>query len=245
MDYSQQQQQPSSQQNQTGGGLTGMISNMLSPTSNQQRSPQQQQQQQQQQPSSSLTSLVTGGRTCGKCGASQSAGTKFCQSCGVPTSLDVRAPFQQAVPVQLSMSNSAEYHPEAVDTSDYESAYGCGVTCFRAGPIVREGRWTIPENLYIFGLASGGEIDMSIGEFIHPHTTVNVAMFCGSLKIKLPPGVRVDVGGLGLCGTFASPDTQTVDASADVPLISITGVSVWSTVDVKVDLTRPVLTIVR
>jgi hypothetical protein len=86
--------------------------------------------------------------------------------------------------------------------------------------IRRSGRWSVPRKL-TFGVYKGtGVLDLRAAELSAPVTTIRAVIYKSRSEIVLPPGVRLELGGLGV-SSDCDPAAQSV--RPDAPVVRIVG----------------------
>lgn len=99
----------------------------------------------------------------------------------------------------------------------------------------RTGNWTVPKNIRVVSVFSGGNIDMSEAHFVHPVTRIRVfSLFAGD-DILVPEGVNVQTR--VFCVFAGLDNSATSVADPDAPTIIIEGVAIFSGIDVKIKRT--------
>jgi Domain of unknown function (DUF1707) len=100
----------------------------------------------------------------------------------------------------------------------------------------RKGVWTPPEELSVIAVMGGAELDFRQARFGPGVTEVNCFVLMGGVEIIVPPGVHVDMnGGIALMGGFSQSGTATPHpATADAPILRISGFALMGGVDVQV-----------
>ncbi|MFF8311082.1 DUF1707 SHOCT-like domain-containing protein [Streptomyces lydicus] len=78
------------------------------------------------------------------------------------------------------------------------SSAGVGIL----GGFQRKGRWTIGRRFTAVCCLGGGEIDLREANFAAREVTLTCWAFMGGVNVVVPPGVEVDVRGLGIMGGF-------------------------------------------
>ena len=95
----------------------------------------------------------------------------------------------------------------------------------------RRGRWNIPERLTTFALWGGGVVDLRYADFTSPEVEIRSYSIMGAQTILVPPEVNVELGGVGVMGTFEH--SVVGDGSPGAPRVKIRGFSLWGKVGVK------------
>ncbi|MFH8347154.1 DUF1707 domain-containing protein [Streptomyces sp. NPDC018045] len=85
----------------------------------------------------------------------------------------------------------------------------------------RKGRWTAPRIFTAGVFQAGGEIDLRDANFEAGEVTVRCFALMGGIDVVVPPGVEVQVTGVGFMGGFDSDDGEPGDPGA--PRVRITG----------------------
>ncbi len=94
--------------------------------------------------------------------------------------------------------------------------------------IRRSGRWSVPKRL-TFGVYKGtGLLDLRAAELTEPVTTIRAVIYKSRTEIVLPPGVRLELGGLGV----SSDCDPTQPVRDDAPVVRIVGYGYKSTIGV-------------
>lgn len=64
------------------------------------------------------------------------------------------------------------------------------------GPVRRAGRWRVPEHCTALVYKGGGLLDLRAAELTAPVTRITAVAYKSRIEILVPPGVRVEAGGL-------------------------------------------------
>ncbi|MFD5145581.1 DUF1707 domain-containing protein [Streptomyces sp. NPDC058401] len=97
----------------------------------------------------------------------------------------------------------------------------------------RKGNWTVPARFHAVAFWGGGDIDLREANFAEREVVINCVAVMGGIQITVPPGVEVDVRGIGVMGGFdQSNNPGPVEPGA--PRVVVTGLAFWGGVDVKV-----------
>ncbi|MFG1670648.1 DUF1707 domain-containing protein [Streptomyces sp. Y7] len=101
----------------------------------------------------------------------------------------------------------------------------------------RKGRWTVPRRFNCFAFWGGGEIDLREANFADGVVEINCVAIMGGVEVVVPPGVEVEVRGIGIMGGF---DHREDGAPGDpgAPRVIVTGFAFWGGVGVERKLTR-------
>jgi Domain of unknown function (DUF1707) len=93
----------------------------------------------------------------------------------------------------------------------------------------RSGRWRVPDRHTSIVYKGSGWLDLRAAELTAPVTTLLAVAYKSRITILVPPGVRVEAGGLGT-------DTDTDPAAvvpADAPVLHVRGFTYKGTVEVR------------
>ena len=93
----------------------------------------------------------------------------------------------------------------------------------------RAGRWRVPERLTTVVYKGGGLLDLRAAELTAPVTTISAVAYKSRIDILVPPGVRVEAGGLGVSTGSADPEAP---LSQNAPVVHVRGYSYKGTVEV-------------
>jgi hypothetical protein len=95
--------------------------------------------------------------------------------------------------------------------------------------IRRSGRWSVPKKL-TFGVYKGsGLLDLRAADLTAPVTTIRAVIYKSRTEIVLPPGVRLELGGLGVS---ADCDPASQALRSDAPVVRVVGYGYKSTIGV-------------
>jgi len=98
------------------------------------------------------------------------------------------------------------------------------------GSIIRRGRWPVPKDL-LFGVYKGsGRIDLRAAELTAPVTTIRAIAYKSNTEIVVPPGVRIELGGLGVSADTDSEPGEDLRSGADTPVIRAKGLGYKGTI---------------
>ena len=93
----------------------------------------------------------------------------------------------------------------------------------------RAGRWRVPERLTTVVYKGEGLLDLRAAELTAPVTTISAVAYKSRIDILVPPGVRVEAGGLGVSTGSAEPEAP---LSGNAPVVHVRGYSYKGTVEV-------------
>jgi Domain of unknown function (DUF1707) len=93
----------------------------------------------------------------------------------------------------------------------------------------RAGRWRVPPRFTAVAYKGSSVLDLRAAELTAPVTTISAIAYKSRIDILVPPGVRVEAGGLGVSTTSAGPDTP---LPASAPVVHVRGYAYKGTVEV-------------
>jgi Domain of unknown function (DUF1707) len=98
------------------------------------------------------------------------------------------------------------------------------------GSITRSGRWPVPKRLLFGVYKGGGRIDLRAAELTARVTTIRAIAYKSNTEIVVPPGVRIELGGLGVSADSDSPPDRDLRHDADAPVVRIKGLGYKGTI---------------
>jgi Domain of unknown function (DUF1707) len=111
-------------------------------------------------------------------------------------------------------------------TGKATSRWGIGIM----GGFSRKGEWTVPRAFTGIGIMGGGEIDLRDARFEDRDVVICCFAVMGGMSVTVPPGLVVDVRGMGVMGGFDTSGTSFGDP--DAPRVVITGFTLMGGVGV-------------
>ncbi len=102
--------------------------------------------------------------------------------------------------------------------------------------IRRGGRWRVPKRFTSVVYKGSGWLDLRAAEFTAPVTTVVAVAYKSRIDILLPPGIRVELGGLGVTADDQAIQGWDYQPPLDAPVVHIKGMAYKGTVEAT---TRP------
>ncbi|MGG8410091.1 DUF1707 SHOCT-like domain-containing protein [Streptomyces sp. 12297] len=102
------------------------------------------------------------------------------------------------------------------------------------GAFERTGGWTVPRRMNAVAVWGGGKLDLREARFESHEVVINCVAVMGGIEIIVPPGLEVQVQGIGIMGAFdtrTSPQYTPTDPSA--PRVIVTGLAFWGGVEIK------------
>ncbi|WP_138909431.1 DUF1707 SHOCT-like domain-containing protein [Streptomyces chryseus] len=107
------------------------------------------------------------------------------------------------------------------------------------GGFGRKGTWTVGRRFTGFAMMGGGEIDLREARFEERDTVIRCFAIMGGIAVTVPPGLDVNVKGVGFMGGFGDLATQSTEPVApDSPRVTITGFALMGGVGVERKITR-------
>ncbi len=89
------------------------------------------------------------------------------------------------------------------------------------GSRVREGRWVVPPVLMCTALCGEVEVDFREALLQERHVVLNAHVVCGRLRLVVPAGVEVVMGGTALLGRRRGATALSVPADTGIPVIEV------------------------
>ncbi|GGR51077.1 hypothetical protein J2S40_000465 [Nocardioides luteus] len=100
--------------------------------------------------------------------------------------------------------------------------------------VERKGVWTMPQHLTVNAVLGDANIDLREAHYSAREVVINATSILGSVKVTVPPNVRVVVEGNGVLGEFKEPSDKVPEAlTADSPVVRVRGMAVLGDVTVK------------
>jgi Domain of unknown function (DUF1707) len=95
----------------------------------------------------------------------------------------------------------------------------------------RGGRWRVPEKFTAVSYKGGGTvIDLRAAELTSAATTIRAIAYKSRVQVLVPPGLRVEVSGIGV----TNPEDEVHDAwPADAPVVRIRGIAYKGFVEIR------------
>ncbi len=94
----------------------------------------------------------------------------------------------------------------------------------------RIGRWQPAKTITCLSLMGSIKLDFREAEFPRNGVHINSACVMGSIELIIPPGVNVDLSGIPLLGSM---DNKSGSGDPDAPSITIRGLTIMGSVEVK------------
>ncbi|WP_323145267.1 DUF1707 domain-containing protein [Streptomyces sp. NBC_01565] len=102
----------------------------------------------------------------------------------------------------------------------------------------RKGQWTVPGRFNAVAFWGGGELDLREASFSQREVVINCFAVMGGIQITVPPGVEVDVRGIGVMGAFDQRGTPG-PLQPGAPRVVVTGLAFWGGVEIKIKPPKP------
>ncbi|MGV4923549.1 DUF1707 domain-containing protein [Streptomyces sp. BHT-5-2] len=113
-----------------------------------------------------------------------------------------------------------------------EGAQGSTTGIAVMGGFERKGRWTIGRRFTALCLMGGGELDLREADFAEREVRIDVWTVMGGVNVVVPPGVEVEVRGLGIMGGFDSREDG-VPGQPGAPRVIVSGLALMGGVGVE------------
>jgi len=124
---------------------------------------------------------------------------------------------------------------EMIEQSYHTSKTSIGIMFNQSAKNFR-GKFTLAKSVTAGHIMSGSTIDLSLADFIYPVTKIMVSTIMGGVHVIVPRGVRVEINGLGIMGSFCGMKAgQNIHAGQDAPLVVLNGFAIMGGVDVCVN----------
>jgi hypothetical protein len=104
----------------------------------------------------------------------------------------------------------AEAQPIRVDSGSLHALFGA---------VRRDGRWVVPVRLPVLAVFGTVELDLREAILQRKHIVIEAALLCGSIILRVPDGVRVDV----TARTVLATRDLRVRPAPDGPVIEVSG----------------------
>ncbi|MEK2475605.1 MULTISPECIES: DUF1707 SHOCT-like domain-containing protein [Streptomyces] len=113
-----------------------------------------------------------------------------------------------------------------------EDAKGSTTGIAVMGGFERKGRWTIGRRFTALCLMGGGELDLREADFAGSEVHIDVFAVMGGVNVIVPPGVEVEMRGLGIMGGFDSEEDG-IPGHPGAPRVIVSGVALMGGVGVE------------
>jgi hypothetical protein len=101
------------------------------------------------------------------------------------------------------------------------------------GGLERKGVWVVPQQMSIFAMMGGADLDLQEAKFAAQEVVIAVNCFMGGAQTTVPPHVNVVMEGAGIMGGYSGPDGRTpAETDGSSPTVRIRGFAIWGGVSV-------------
>jgi hypothetical protein len=100
----------------------------------------------------------------------------------------------------------------------------------------RAGRWRVPGHLTTVIYKGSGHLDLRAAELTAPVTTMTVIAYKSRVDILVPPGVRVEMNGLGISKGWSEDEEGEIALGQSAPAVHVRGIAYKGTIETR---TRP------
>jgi hypothetical protein len=110
------------------------------------------------------------------------------------------------------------------------------------GPLRRGGRWRVPERFTSIVYKGSGVLDLRAAELAGPVTTLRVISYKSRTDILVPPGVRVELDGIGVSKGWSEQEPLEVSLPTGAPVVRVRGIGYKGVIEVSTkprELTGP------
>ncbi|MFF5705454.1 DUF1707 domain-containing protein [Streptomyces sp. NPDC012794] len=142
-----------------------------------------------------------------------------------PSPVSAAAPFRSPSP---SSSRSSSW-PDRIGGTGTSATGVAVMSAFQ-----RKGRWTVPARFKAVAVWGGGQLDLREADFAEREVVITCAAVMGGIEITVPPGVEVEVRGIGVMGGFDQGTSQENLPEPGAPRVVVNGFALWGGVAVKV-----------
>ena len=151
-------------------------------------------------------------------------------------------PLVRDLPQQADQSSAVDLSPVVADDASpvprrrrswAERIGGAGTSRWGIGVMGgfgRKGEWTVPRVFTGIGIMGGGELDLRDARFEDRDVVIRCFALMGGMSVTVPPGLGVEVRGVGIMGGFDTSGSSFGDP--DAPRVVITGFTVMGGVGV-------------
>jgi hypothetical protein len=101
------------------------------------------------------------------------------------------------------------------------------------GSVRRGGRWLVPEHFTSVIYKGSGSLDLRAAELTAPVTTVTAVAYKSRVDVLLPPGVRVEMSGLGVSRGWSPDEEWESQLPHDAPVVHINGFAYKGTIEAR------------
>ncbi|MFJ8074714.1 DUF1707 domain-containing protein [Streptomyces sp. NPDC096176] len=106
------------------------------------------------------------------------------------------------------------------------------------GGFRRRGTWTIGRRFTAVTLMGGGELDLREARFEDRETVIDCVAIMGGVQVVVPPGLNVEVRGIGLMGGFDEQGSVEPEPDPEAPRVIVRGLALMGGVGLERKRTR-------
>jgi hypothetical protein len=104
------------------------------------------------------------------------------------------------------------------------------------GGAERRGAWAPAKITTVIAVMGGVDLDLREARFAPGVTEINILAIMGGVDIVVPPGVHIDVNGIGIMGGFGQKGHTEAPTDSSAPVLRISGFAMMGGVGVSVRL---------
>ncbi len=101
------------------------------------------------------------------------------------------------------------------------------------GPLRRAGRWRVPERFTSVVYKGSGVLDLRAAELSGPVTTLRVISYKSRTDVLVPPGIRVELDGVGVTKGWSAEEALDTALPPDAPVVRVRGIGYKGTIEVS------------
>jgi hypothetical protein len=117
-------------------------------------------------------------------------------------------------------------------TADLPAAPGRLAISYK-NSIRRAGRWRVPERFTPVVYKGSGWVDLRAAELTAAVTTVTAVAYKSRIDILVPPGVRVELAGMGVSKGWSAEEAWESQLPHDAPVVHVRGVAYKGTIEIS------------
>ena len=100
----------------------------------------------------------------------------------------------------------------------------------------RRGPWTVPRKVRVRATMSSTVLDFREARLPAGPVEIDLRVVMSSAEIIVPPGLAVEMEGMGIMGSFEHLDRAPAHPDPDAPLLRVRGLAVMGSVEIKMRL---------
>jgi DUF1707 SHOCT-like domain len=101
------------------------------------------------------------------------------------------------------------------------------------GVITRAGHWRVPQRLDCVVYKGSGVLDLSSAELTSAVTTIRALAYKSRIRIMLPPGMRLEVSGIGVSHDYLPGGAASEPAASSASVLHVKGLAYKGGIDVQ------------